>query len=244
MSQVGNDSFTEDPAHLIHHEHGDQIDSQHDDVQLVNPNVEEVELEVGELENEPLDEHRVVVAALSLVVLHVCSPVGHFAEINVHDDSYDGLSDRKHHVHVAFRVENGPFVCQRRQLGHVEEAAVVVGSDHSRGVEEAYDDEAADAPARETHQEAQHVLDKTLLSRVIGVRAVCHRVDAGHTLELFAQVFGIVLNNVVVPENVEAAAVSPPAYQENCAPQRHHNGEDTREGRLRDIEHELHTERH
>ena len=98
---------------------------------------------------------------------------------------------------------------------------MVVRSDDTSGVQEADNNETAETPARETDQEALEVLDQALVGREVSVRLVCNRVDAGNALELFTQVFSIVLDNIVVPEDVKTAAMATPADQEDSAPEGH-----------------------
>ena len=105
LSEVRKNHFTEDAANLINHEHGDKVDPEHGNVHLVDANVEEVQLEIGELEDEALDEDRVVPGALRLVVLHIGGPVGDLAEVNVHNHCNDSLTDGSDHVGVALGVE-------------------------------------------------------------------------------------------------------------------------------------------
>ena len=69
LGQIGNDSFTENASKLVDHEDRDEIDSEHDNIKLVDANVEEIKLEVCEFEYESLDEDRVVICTLRLVVL-------------------------------------------------------------------------------------------------------------------------------------------------------------------------------
>ena len=69
LGQVRDDCLAEDASKLIDHEDRDKVDSKHDNIKLVDSDVEEIKLEVCELEYESLDEDRVVICALRLVVL-------------------------------------------------------------------------------------------------------------------------------------------------------------------------------
>ena len=106
---------------------------------------------------------------------------------------------------------------------------MVVRADDSCCVKEADNDQTTEAPAREANSEADQILDESLFGRVIGVGQVSDWVNAGFTLELLPQVFSIVLNHIVIPQDVESAAMSSPANQENSAPERHKDGEDASE---------------
>jgi len=79
-------------------------------VALVKTNVEKIYLEVSELKNEALDEERVVVIVLSLVVFVVGRPLGHLAELQVHDCGYNSLSDCSYQIHIALRVKDSAWI--------------------------------------------------------------------------------------------------------------------------------------
>ena len=106
---------------------------------------------------------------------------------------------------------------------------MVVRADDSGRIEEAHNDQTAEAPAREANCEADEIFDGTLLGRVIGVGQVSDWVYAGFTLELLAQVFSVVLYDVVIPQNVKSTAMPSPTNQENSAPEGHEDGEDAGE---------------
>ena len=115
----------------------------------------------------------------------------------------------------------------------------MVRADDTGCIEEAYNDQTTEAPAREANSEADEIFDGTLIGWVIGVRQVSDWVDAWFALEFFPQVFSIVLNDVVIPQNVESSAMSSPANQENSAPKRHKDGENAGERRCSEVEQEL-----
>jgi len=71
---------------------------------LVDSDIEEVELEVGKLEDEALDEHRVLEVILSFVVLELGGVDGDITELEVEDHGHDCLCNSEDHVHVAFGV--------------------------------------------------------------------------------------------------------------------------------------------
>lgn len=121
---------------------------------------------------------------------------------------------------------------------------MVVRPDDTCRVQEADNDEAADAPAWETDQETQQVLDEALLAREDGVGTVSHRVDAWDTHELLSQIFSVVFDHVVVPEDVESTAMSSPGDQEDSAPERHHDGEHASKGRILDAVDHLDAQRY
>ena len=107
---------------------------------------------------------------------------------------------------------------------------MVVRADDSSCIKEADNDKTTEAPAGEANSEADQILDGTLIGWVIGIRQVSDWVNAGFALELFPQVFSVVLNDVVIPQNVKSAAMSSPANQENSAPERHKDWEYTGKG--------------
>ena len=111
----------------------------------------------------------------------------------------------------------------------------MVGHDNTRCIQEGHDDPAADAPAREADGETKEILNKALSVREVSVGKICDRVDAGLTNEFFAEIFSIVLDDVVVPENVESARMTPPADKEDSAPQGHDDREDTSHRRSIDV---------
>ena len=69
MGKVGDDRLAEDASEFVDHEDGNKVDSEHDNIKLVDADVEEIKLEVCEFEYESLDEDRVVICTLCLVVL-------------------------------------------------------------------------------------------------------------------------------------------------------------------------------
>ena len=83
-------------------------------------------------------------------------------------------------------------------------------TDHTSSVEEADNDPAAEAPAREADCEGLQVAKQSLASWEIGIGPVRDGVDLELTLELLAKVLCIVLNDVVIPLNVKSAAVAAP----------------------------------
>ena len=150
-------------------------------------------------------------------------------KVSVHNDGNNSLGNRSYHIHVAFRVKDCSLVGEHRELGHVEPTSVVVRADDTGRIEEAHNDQTAEAPAGEANSEADQIFDGTLLGRIIGVWQVSDWVNAGFTLELLPQVFSVVLNHIVIPQDVESATMSSPADQENSAPERHKDGEDASE---------------
>lgn len=96
---------------------------------------------------------------------------------------------------------------------------------HSRSVKEADDDEAADAPARKADEEAFEIFDETSVRRKISVGAIRHRVYTRHTFEFFSEIFSVILDDVVVPENVKSTTVTSPTDKEDGAPKRHEDRE-------------------
>lgn len=152
------------------------------------------------------------------MVLHVGGPVGDLAEVDVHDDGCHGLADRDNHIHVVVRIEDLAFVSQHGQRWHVKQTTVVVRANYSRSVQEADDDPAAENPTWEADAERLQVLDQSLLGWEVRVWQISDWVDAHFSFELLAQVLCIVLNHVVVPQDIQAAAMPTPTNQENCAP--------------------------
>jgi hypothetical protein len=158
LLEVGDDGFSDDTTNLINHEHRNQIDSQQLDVHLVDSNVEQVQLEVGEFKDKSLDEDRVVVGALGLVILHVGCVNGHLAEVLIHDHGHDGLSNGDNHVNVTLWVTVISWVSQVGQFRNVKGSSVMIWSNDSSCVEECDNDEAADTPAWEADDETNDVL--------------------------------------------------------------------------------------
>ena len=75
---------------------------------------------------------------------------------------------------------------------------------HPRSVQEADNDPTAEHPTWEANQERLDVLDQALLPREVRIRQISDRVDARLTLELLSQVFCIVFDHVVVPQDVQS----------------------------------------
>ena len=57
LVQVGQDGLAKDSSQFVDHENADEIHTQHLNVQLVDANVEQIQLEVGEFEHKTLNEH-------------------------------------------------------------------------------------------------------------------------------------------------------------------------------------------
>ena len=79
---------------------------------------------------------------------------------------------------------------------------MVVRTNHACSVEEADDDKAAEDPAGEADPEGLDVLDEALFGWEISVWQICDRVDARLSYELLAQILGIILDHIVVPEDI------------------------------------------
>jgi len=112
----------------------------------------------------------------------------------------------------------------------------MVGTDHTSDVEEANDDEADSDPAREADRETLEVKRKSLLRREGGVWLVSHGVDVRSASEFFAKTLAIVLLDVVVPGDVQPAAMSAPVHEEQGAPDGHQDREESGHGAFRGIE--------
>lgn len=92
--QVRHHSFKEDSTHLIYHEEEAKRGAQEVNSQLIASYVEQIEEVVTEVEEEALNDQRVVVGSLGAVVLDAGRPLGDIFEVDVHDDGYDDLDER------------------------------------------------------------------------------------------------------------------------------------------------------
>ena len=96
------------------------------------------------------------------------------------------------------------------QLWEIESTAMVIWSYDTSSIEESYNDEATETPARETDNETPHIHLQLPTSWHECVWQISHWIDAWLTLELFTKIFSIILNNVVIPKNVQPSAMPSP----------------------------------
>lgn len=153
---------------------------------LVNSNVEKIQLEISELENKPLNEERVSVRVLSLVVLDIGGPLSNLAELLIDHHCCDSLSDRCNHIHVTVGVKERAFIREMGQTGNVKDTAVMLGSDHTGAVQEANDHEDTGHKTRQADSEGKGVERHTLIKREVNIGLVGHLGDDGIANELLA----------------------------------------------------------
>lgn len=95
---------------------------------------------------------------------------------------------------------------------------MMVRSNHTRCIKEADNDPAAHNPAREANEEGLGIPNEKLISWEVGVRQICNWVDARFTFELLSQVFGVVLNDIIIPFDIKTPSMASPAHKENGSP--------------------------
>ena len=98
---------------------------------------------------------------------------------------------------------------------------MMIGANNTSHIEECHNDKADHAPTWETYHKALDVEWKLLLQREVSIRHVSDRINMCDSLELLSKIFCVMLDNIVVPKNIQPFRATSPVYQEECSPNRH-----------------------
>lgn len=120
---------------------------------LVDTDVDQVHLEVGELKYESFQEDRDVIILLLLVIFHLRCVYGDFAELTVHVGGQDSLHDRHYQIKVAIGVTVTTRIGEVGKARDVESTTMMLGSYGSSDVKKAYDDKTTEAPTRQANEQ-------------------------------------------------------------------------------------------